>query len=539
MMQCDYCREDLKPAVNTCVQCKISLCGFHLEMHEAKFSQGAHDLISPTESLKEWICSEHGKLKEYYCKDDEIPICASCGILGSHKSHHIQDITAANHEKKSNLNTFKEEITQISEHFTLAVKDLKYQQSVLMEFKNKGKNQIKEICNRLHGLVQQKEETLFASFDFIQDNLSQMLLQNMRMLEGKQKSINAFITEAEKLQGQCNSLHFLKTLKSLYERFQTARESEKVRTTIKVLNEQEIEEIFQQAQRNLNETFEIIENHVKLCFNFTFSQIMEQEGSKHREERVASASYQNTFASESVQLPCIRGKISPLSNECLNSPLQSGYSDNKVPEISEDLLNNEPSPGDIDTLNTCLKSQHRLYQKVTLKPDNNETDHYKLEMSSDKRWTLCLKPGHDETKLYVPYVVCSPSFSSGKHCWEVEIHGEGKWIIGVSEVKDMDNNRSQYSWRIEWDGYKLSAWCSKTKIPMEKSISFNSTTISIFCNREKGYLAFYDSRKRSESEKLVTTEPISDYILHKFEIKGVKGAFFPFFSILDCNITLL
>ncbi|KAI5613760.1 E3 ubiquitin/ISG15 ligase TRIM25 isoform X1, partial [Silurus asotus] len=81
-IMCDLCGE--AKAVKTCLTCITSFCSEHVRPHQENPLFRAHDLCEPLTDLADRLCSEHGKLMEFYCARHEKSICSSC-LQQSHK----------------------------------------------------------------------------------------------------------------------------------------------------------------------------------------------------------------------------------------------------------------------------------------------------------------------------------------------------------------------------------------------------------------------------------------------------------------------
>lgn len=83
---CDMCKGEQRAAVKSCLVCMSSFCDAHLKPHQTKKSLKAHELIPPTSSLAEKICTQHKYLQEFYCRQCKMFVCWLC-TSNNHKDH--------------------------------------------------------------------------------------------------------------------------------------------------------------------------------------------------------------------------------------------------------------------------------------------------------------------------------------------------------------------------------------------------------------------------------------------------------------------
>ncbi|XP_048041711.1 E3 ubiquitin-protein ligase TRIM47-like isoform X2 [Megalobrama amblycephala] len=84
-VSCDSCPKK-KIAVKSCLNCGTSFCKTHLEPHETAEKLKKHKLINPVKNLDEYICKNHERPLELYCRDDQTAICQFC-TESDHKNH--------------------------------------------------------------------------------------------------------------------------------------------------------------------------------------------------------------------------------------------------------------------------------------------------------------------------------------------------------------------------------------------------------------------------------------------------------------------
>ncbi|KAG1959320.1 E3 ubiquitin-protein ligase TRIM39 [Pimephales promelas] len=86
-VSCDSCpKKKRRIAVKSCLHCGTSFCKTHLEPHETAGKLMKHKLINPVKNLDEYICKNHDRPLEHYCRDDQTAVCQFC-TESDHKNH--------------------------------------------------------------------------------------------------------------------------------------------------------------------------------------------------------------------------------------------------------------------------------------------------------------------------------------------------------------------------------------------------------------------------------------------------------------------
>ncbi|KAM4602310.1 uncharacterized protein O3C94_023537 [Discoglossus pictus] len=147
---CTYCVHSFVPASKTCLMCEASLCDTHLRVHSKSED---HVLTEPTIYITNRKCSVHTELLKYYCHEDAVCVCASCGLFGEHKGHHVELLNLASEKKKEKLRDVMVNLTSNKEEIEKRVQSLQ--------------EQMRKVQEKAHGMI----EMISAMFRDIREQL--------------------------------------------------------------------------------------------------------------------------------------------------------------------------------------------------------------------------------------------------------------------------------------------------------------------------------------------------------------------------------
>ncbi len=72
----------------------------HLELHHRGPRLIKHKLINAVENLEDYICEQHERPLELFCRDDQTPVCPICTVT-DHKNHNTVPLEEESEEKKA------------------------------------------------------------------------------------------------------------------------------------------------------------------------------------------------------------------------------------------------------------------------------------------------------------------------------------------------------------------------------------------------------------------------------------------------------
>ena len=195
-----------KPATCMCVKCDASMCRpcfekIHnsskaLRKHEAEAIQSAVE----AEPIAPAICETHGgRPIEYFCEDDQTPICSHCVIVGEHKDHAISAMEEKNKKAAERIEPIMGKVSKVYQHLKVAERIVS---KSFPEVNSKLKlitDSIQEHFQDLHRRLQLREQSLIEEAKTVCVNEITPLEEILQNLQGKRKTLNVLLTEAQHL----------------------------------------------------------------------------------------------------------------------------------------------------------------------------------------------------------------------------------------------------------------------------------------------------------------------------------------------------
>ncbi|XP_050816201.1 nuclear factor 7, brain-like [Gopherus flavomarginatus] len=212
------------------------------------------------------------------------------------------------------------------------------------------------------------------------------------------------------------------------------------------------------------------------------------------------------------------------------------------PELSESLNTYNQSDALMETQgefkdNLTTELEKKIFQSmgpdekvnVTLDPD---TAHPRLVLSEDQksvRWGFTRQnlPNNLERFDNDPFVLGCEGFTSGRHCWEVEVGEARSWVLGVARESVSRKGRISVSpeqgfWALRRSG---AGWLVAYTSPEGTHLPFadKPRRIRVSLDYEQGQVTFFDV----DNEALIFTFPPASFSGDKIR---------PFFSVGERGI---
>ncbi|KAE8577301.1 hypothetical protein XENTR_v10004513 [Xenopus tropicalis] len=399
---CTYCVHSPVPASKTCLLCEASLCVTHLYWHS---KSDKHLLTEPTAVFESKKCPIHGKVLQYYCKEDGACICESC--LLEHRGHQVEKLNEASEKRKESLRNILEKLTPKR-------KNTEERQQRLEECKRqvkcKSEDQAKEVTN------------LFKDIRKNQEALEKRVHHEVSQLE--KKLLNPFtdqINELEiKKQNLMKNIHHIEELCNMVNPIAVIQEWNSEGAALSYTEEGDIEgpggeDIEAPALEQMDQVSETLLTGLNGIVTEIRTLIYKQKAPamdiKKAEDDVAP--------SEEPKTSCCSGKSQQKPSSCTKKK--------EKPTVFRSVSCFEAS--------CCVVPPMYIERATDITLDRNTAANNVLVSNGNKM------ASYSETRQCYPesperfqesQVLSSRLFASGQHYWEVEVSELGEVRIGVA-----------------------------------------------------------------------------------------------------------
>ncbi|KAM7017640.1 tripartite motif-containing protein 16-like [Tautogolabrus adspersus] len=195
---CDVCTERKLKACKSCLQCLISYCKKHLQLHYDSPAFDKHKLVEPSKKLQENVCSRHDEVMKMFCRTDQQSICYLCSV-DEHKGHDTVSAAAERSEKQRELEVSRQNIQQRIQDTEKDVKLLQQEVETINDSSDKTVEGSEKIFTELIRLMEKRRS------DVKQQVRSQQQTEVSRVRELQEK-LEQEITELKRRDAEMEKL---------------------------------------------------------------------------------------------------------------------------------------------------------------------------------------------------------------------------------------------------------------------------------------------------------------------------------------------
>ncbi|XP_068094262.1 E3 ubiquitin/ISG15 ligase TRIM25-like [Hyperolius riggenbachi] len=488
-VHCTYCIHSPVPAVMSCLLCDASMCDNHLRVHS---KAPEHVLCAPTTSPETRKCSVHKEILKYYCTEDAACVCVSCYVIGEHVGHKMTSLDKASEEKKKKLRNDLQTLMAETEEAEKRVQSLEERRRKAQEKADGETERVTALFRDLRRRLDELEKRVLSDIMRQAEMMSQSYDDIIRQLEIKKEELSRKMRHIEEL---CH-----------------------MTDPLTVLQESDTGDLCDTEDRHdkqLHDGGDLDVAGISHTLHTGLADIM---------SGVIVQQHTETQATPPLSRPC--PQPSPTAQHTQAYPHSS--TEDKAP-ISAKLSRPRPHPtptaqhtqrqaGGTHIGAAQQTSGLPVYADILL--DVNTASNWLYVSDDRKTATWSLMQNRPETperfQDYIPQVLSSRSFSSGRHYWEVDVGGSVLWTVGMCYPSMDRRGREQSriggnnkSWGLYWGGNQYSVRHDRQEIRLPDGIP--SDRVRICLDYEAGQISFYalcDPIRHLHTFTATFTEPL-------------------------------
>ncbi|KAL4672781.1 hypothetical protein H8957_009088 [Semnopithecus entellus] len=518
---CDHCLKEA--AVKTCLVCMASFCQEHLQPHFDSPAFQDHPLQSPVRDLLRRKCSQHNRLREFFCPEHGECICHIC--LVEHKSCSPASLSQASANLEA---TLRHKLTVMYSQIngaSRALDDVRNRQQDVRMNANRRVEQLRQEYTEMKALLDAseststrkiKEEEKRVSTKF--DTIYQILLKKKSEIQNLKEEIERGLTEGDE-----------------FEFLEKASKLRGISTKPVYIPEVELN---QKLIKGIYHSTLDLKNELKQCIR----QLQEPTPSSGDPgEHDPASTQKSTRPAKKVSKEEKKSKKPP-SVPALPSKLPTFGAPEQLVDLKEAVLEAAAKATSSHLNSASLKAKVletflaksrpellEYYVKVIL--DYN-TAHNKVALSecytvaSVAEMPQNYRP-HPQRFTYCSQVLGLHCYKKGIHYWEVELQKNNFCGVGICygsmnrQGPESRLGRNSASWCVEWFNTKISAWHNN----VEKTLpSTKATRVGVLLNCDHGFVIFF-----AVADKV--------HLMYKFKVDFTE-ALYPAFWVFSAGATL-
>ncbi|XP_034544798.1 E3 ubiquitin-protein ligase TRIM21-like [Notolabrus celidotus] len=447
---CDICTGTKLKALKSCLDCLVSYCETHLELHLTAPRLKRHQLIDAVENLEDRMCPKHDKPLELFCKTDQTCVCVLCSVL-DHKTHEFVPLGEEYEDKKAELEETDAEIQEMIQNRRVKIQEIKLSADLGKRNPDREMAEGVRVFTALKESVERGQAELMDSIKEKQKTAEQQDQDFIHQLEEEISELKKRSSEVKQLSGSEDHLHLLQRVQSL----------------------------------NINHPPPTKDwTQVNVCPTSHWGTVVG-----------AAAQLEETLRKEMKKLLQAELRAAAQLGEALREEMRKLLQAKLRAAVQQE----ETLIGRMKKLlaQTELKRVQQYAADVTLDPD---TAHPKLILSDDGKqvrdsdvWKNL--PNNPERFSPCVYVLGKQSFSSGRFYFEVQVQGKTEWTFGVAresiDRKGLITARPQFGfWSLCLRNGK--EYKALDNPPVLLSLRSQPEKVGVFVDYEEGLVSFHD-----------------------------------------------
>ncbi|XP_039529485.1 E3 ubiquitin/ISG15 ligase TRIM25 isoform X3 [Pimephales promelas] len=502
-MQCDTCME--AKAVKTCLTCMASYCEDHVRPHHENAIFRAHQLSDPLPDLMERLCSDHGKLMEFYCVQHQSCICTNC-LQCVHKGCEFITADDRRFKQKTDLTDKLNILEDKTDKNQQVLTQMKEQQTKLKELATTRKRMLEVEYRQIREAIDRDEKEAMFAIDKEQEKGQSKLVSLMKKFNENIEKMNRTKSEINTLLDQSQSITFLKASVDLpsvvnfepHNPRMTVESKEVIAYHSSAVALRDwITKLMEQPTENrifvLKPEFE--KSVLGSGNQFSIPPLLPHPREYPRDFAVSHEMSRMSSPSQAFT-PKTKAQGAKQKNKIPNKELKDhkerkDQKSNTQP-LSSPAAQNFVKRSELLKYGTILNFDVRTAHKRLSLSENNT----KATVSDDPvnypdiplRFSVCSQ------------VLCTKGFSQGRHYWEIKMSSNNFCGLGLAYGR-IDRKgpasrlgRNAESWCVEWFNMKLSAWHNSIETVLANP---NPSRVGVLLDCDQGSATLYNVQDRS------------------------------------------
>ncbi|KAK2824053.1 hypothetical protein Q5P01_021228 [Channa striata] len=209
---CDQCIEAPLVAIRTCLTCDASLCQAHALLHQQRSALRKHTLVEVTGDPLSLKCREHCDELKLFCKEERVPVCCLCVLVGTHKNHKASQLSEACTDFKSMLEATLNQLLKRRSEAEHAIKDLESLYTQTVKSAADFRERISDKYSRIRVVLDGDERLMMQIIDSEETYMTEWLEAQRGIVEAQIKEIDGLRASSKSLLEETDDLRFLQQI---------------------------------------------------------------------------------------------------------------------------------------------------------------------------------------------------------------------------------------------------------------------------------------------------------------------------------------
>ncbi|KAF4083734.1 hypothetical protein AMELA_G00120040 [Ameiurus melas] len=211
---CDFCTGVKQKALKSCLDCGVAFCLSHLDLHNNIVKNKKHKVINAVENLEKYICQQHERNLEMFCRDDQKCVCRICTVT-DHKNHNVIPLEEESGERKTCLGGKRTELQQMIQERLKKIEEINHSAELSKRNTKKEKSDSIEVFTTLIRSIERSQAELLEVMEEKQKAAEKQAEGLIKKLQKEISVLRRRDTELEQLSHTDDHLNLLQIYPSL------------------------------------------------------------------------------------------------------------------------------------------------------------------------------------------------------------------------------------------------------------------------------------------------------------------------------------